>query len=161
MILLCKVHQLKCILAALFVPPPFNSEALRTLLAFQLDNPDLPLIVVDDLNCYMDPVLDKHPPPVTGRKIAQTTLWKFTEEVGWIDPWRGRNPQQKQFFCFSKTHLSLSRIDLCLYTPQMSRLLCNIKYLVRGISDHSPLLVWMLNLTRPCRGPLGNSMPFG
>lgn len=44
---------------------------------------------------------------------------------------------------FSKTHFSLSRIDLCLCTPQTSHLLQDMQYLVRGVSDPSPLLVYL------------------
>lgn len=41
-------------------------------------------------------------------------------------------------------HLSLSRIDLCLCTPLTARLLWDIQYLVRGVSDHSPLVISVL-----------------
>lgn len=94
-ILLCRIYQLKSIIAAVYVPPPFSLEVLRILLTHQLGSPDPPFIVLGDLNCYMDPGLDKHPSPVNGRKMARMALRKFTEEVGWIDPWRDRNPQLK------------------------------------------------------------------
>lgn len=63
------------------------------------------------------------------------------EEVGWIDPWRLRNPLEKQFSCFSKTHMFLSRIDLCLCSTSASQYVEGIQYLPRSISDHSPLLL--------------------
>lgn len=85
-ILLCNVHQLKCIMVALYIQPPYNSEALRTLLAFQLSHPDLPLIIVGDLNCYMDPILDKHPPPVNGRKVALNGIAEVCRGSGMVGP---------------------------------------------------------------------------
>lgn len=118
----------------------FNAAVLRVLLLYQLGNPDVPLILVGDLNGILDPVLDKHPPPLIGLRGIRPTLLKFIEEVGWIHPWHFHNPQQKQF-CFSKNHSSLSRIDLCLCTPSASPLTADIQYLTRGISDHSPLLI--------------------
>lgn len=69
-ILLCRIYQLKCILAALYIQPPFNSEVLRTLLAYWLSSPDIHVIMVGDFNCFMDPALDKYPLLVAGRKIA-------------------------------------------------------------------------------------------
>lgn len=58
---LCIRFQLTCILAAIYIPPPYNS-VLRILLTYQLGNPDDTLILVGDLNCFLDPVLDRHPP---------------------------------------------------------------------------------------------------
>lgn len=69
-ILLCRIYQLKCIIDARYVPPPFGLEVLRTVLSYQLGSPAVPLIVLGDLNCYMDPALDTHSPPANGRIIA-------------------------------------------------------------------------------------------
>lgn len=44
---------------------------------------------------------------------------------------------------YSKTHISLSRIDLCLCTSSVVPLLEDIQYGVWGISDHSPILVFL------------------
>lgn len=89
-IILCKIHNLKCILAAIYVPPPFTTEVLRLILTYQLGHPDVPLIILGNLNCYMDPVLNKYPPPMASRTRARMALQKFTEEFGWLDPWRSR-----------------------------------------------------------------------
>lgn len=63
-ILFCCIFLVKCILACVYIPPPFNSAVLRVILTYQLCNPEIPLFIVRDLNCYLDPSLDKHTPGV-------------------------------------------------------------------------------------------------
>lgn len=58
---------------------------LRAVLEFQLGQPDVPLYILRDFNCYLDPQLDKHPPMVPGRGVCRTALRKLVEDVGWID----------------------------------------------------------------------------
>lgn len=96
-----------------------------------------PLYILGDFNCFLDHSLDKHPPVVQGRGTYHTALKKLVEEVGWTDPWRGKTPGEKQFLCFCKSHLLLLCIDLCSITA--TRYVSEIKYALRGISDHSPL----------------------
>lgn len=88
MFLVCRVSQLTFILAAVYIPPPFNPIVLRTLLTFQLANPRTPLIIVGDLNGIIYPTLDRYPPPIGGPTRTKPALEKFMEEEGWTDPWR-------------------------------------------------------------------------
>lgn len=60
------------------------------VLEFQLGHPNVPLYILGDFNCYLDPSLDKHPPRTGGRALHRTALKKIVEEVGGIDPWRGK-----------------------------------------------------------------------
>lgn len=112
--LLCRLYTLKCILAFVYIPPPYDNQTLRALLEFQIKHHEVPLFVLGDFNCYTDPVLDKHPPVINSRGTKRTALKKLIDEVGWKDPWRSKYPGLKQFSCFSKSHSSLSRMDLCI-----------------------------------------------
>lgn len=114
--LLCRLFQVTCILAAVYVPPLFTATVLRILLSYQLSNSNIPLILVGDVNGVLDPVLDKHPSLTMGLQHTRSPLLKFTEEVGWIDPWCFRNPKQKQFSCFSKTLIPLEDRSMFMYT---------------------------------------------
>lgn len=93
-----------------------------------------------DFNGYLDPRMDIHPPaqPPLGSKGNILSL--LLQEVGWIDVWRTKYPTTKQFSCFSKTHGSLSRIGLCVGSPQLLAMVTRVEYFPRGVSDHSPLL---------------------
>lgn len=56
-------------------------------------------------------------------------------------PGESETQQKRQFSCFSKTLLSLSRIDICLCMTSASQHIEEVQYLTRSISDHSPLAV--------------------
>lgn len=122
MILLCRFYQVKCILAAVYVTPPFITAVLRALLTYQLGNPETIDPSGGPLLCFR-PRLEKKIPPMVGLRLPRTMLQTFIEEVGWVDPWHRRNPQQKQFSYFSKLHYSLSTIDLCVCTTTASLLI--------------------------------------
>lgn len=84
--LLCRLFTLKCILAFIYVPPPYNNYILRALVEYQVKYPEVPLYAFGDFNGYIDQSLDKHPPVTGGRGVNRTALRKFIEEVGWKDP---------------------------------------------------------------------------
>lgn len=102
-----------------------------------------------DFNCYIDHNLDKLPPVTTVQGAHRTALRNFMEEVDWIDPWRNVHPGERIFSCFSKMHASLSRIDLCLCSPMVERYVSDITYALRGILDHSSILVSTMSTSQP------------
>lgn len=116
--LYCKLYTITLILAFVYIPP-FSREVLQLLQSYLANKPDTPVIVMGDFNCYLDPKLDRHPPISSPRGGRGTALSRLMAEMGWIDIRRIRNPDSKQFSCFSKTHGSLSHIDLCVGTPNM------------------------------------------
>lgn len=139
----CKVYTLTLIIAFIYIPPPFSREVLQLLLMYLAGKPDVPLLIMGDLNCYLDPKLDRHPPVHSPGGGRGTALSRLVTELGWTDFWRIRNPNTKQFSCFSKTHGSLSRIDLSIGTPNLLEYISKIEYFPRGVSDHSPVAVWL------------------
>lgn len=64
-----------------------------------------------------------------------TAVKKFMDEVGWLDLWCGKHPDEKKFSWFC----SLSSTDLCLFAAD--RYILKVNYALRNISDHSPLIV--------------------
>lgn len=57
----CHFGILICVLACVYIPPPFDARVLRLLLEFLEGKPDLPLLLVGDINSWLAPALDKHP----------------------------------------------------------------------------------------------------
>lgn len=41
----CKVYWVECILAMVYIPPPFSMAILRELVAFVLAKPDIPIYI--------------------------------------------------------------------------------------------------------------------
>lgn len=74
----CQLFTMQCIIALVYIPPPFSREVLQILLAYLLDKPDVPLLLMGDFNCYLHPHLDKHPSINTGSS-DRGTLKIFTK----------------------------------------------------------------------------------
>lgn len=101
-------------------------------------------MILGDFNSYLDPRLDRHPPvqpPLGGRG---TILSCLLMEVGWTDVWQLKYPTTKQFSCFSKTHGSVSRIELCVGSSHILNLVNKVGYFPREISDHFPMVVHLI-----------------
>lgn len=91
----CQLYALRYIIAVVYTPPPFSREVLQTLLVHLLDKPDQPLLLIGDFNGYLHPRLDKFPSSTVGNVDRGTILYKFMQEVGWIDLWQANYPHEK------------------------------------------------------------------
>ena len=140
----CKMGNLICVIACVYIPPPFTAAVLRLLLSFLDGRPDVPLLVLGDFNCCLDQVADRHPAPRPSALARSTPLARLLQEVGWVDIWRHRNPGGRQFTCFSKTHGCLSRIDLGVGNLSMLPLIADLSHRPRSVSDHSALVIQLL-----------------
>lgn len=74
------------------------------------------LIFVGDLNCVINPVLDRSNPKSTNLTIKAKLVSAFMDQIGSVYPWRGFFPQSKSFSVFTSVHHSNSRIDYFLLT---------------------------------------------
>lgn len=83
----CKLYTLTLLLAFICIPPPFSRDVLQLLLSYLASKPDIPVLIMGDFNCYLDPRLDRHPP----RGGRGTALSRLLSEVGWADFWHTRN----------------------------------------------------------------------
>lgn len=108
--LFCNIEGRDCILASVYIPPPFSTEILSELLSFIADKPGVPVIVMGDFNMAMDNCLDRLPTRVVSGGVSRGPLLQFCNEVGWVDIWRKWHPDVKQYSCHSRTHATLSRI---------------------------------------------------
>jgi len=99
------------------------------------------LIFGGDLNCVIDPVLDRS----SSRTITPTSMSKsiveFMSKNGCVDPWRFCNPQNKEFSFFSQAHQSYSRIDYFFIDSSLISKVKSVSYHAIVISDHAPLNV--------------------
>lgn len=55
----CNVEGLECILANVYIPPPFSAEVPNILAGFLARHPNVPALVLGDFNNYLNPQLDK------------------------------------------------------------------------------------------------------
>lgn len=84
----CKLFTLTCVLAVVYILPPFSTMVLRELVAFLLDKPRALLFILGDLNGVLNSILDRHPPLPLGPSPRGTPLSRFLAEMSWVDIWR-------------------------------------------------------------------------
>lgn len=104
------------------------------------DKQGVPVIVAGDFNMIMDKSLDRFPQRVPANGTPGGPLFRSCEETGLVDIWRRWYPRVKQYSCHSRFYSTLSRIDLILCNEEALKIVEEIDYKPRGISDHSPIV---------------------
>ena len=138
-----------CVIANIYIPPPFTLTVLQCLARFMAKHPQLPVYVLGDLNSAMDISLDIYKKFSPQGHREYTLLSRFVTELGLVDLWRCKNPLHAQFSCHSLTHSTLSRIDFALGNDLTLSFDPVVTYLARGLSDHSPVQL-SLDLRKTC-----------
>lgn len=69
-LLFCKLNGLVCIIASIYIPPPFSTAPLRNLAQFTALHPDVPVLVLGDYNNTLDNSQDKM--SLISRVVRQT-----------------------------------------------------------------------------------------
>ena len=64
--ILCSLYGTKCILAGLYIPPPYSSSLLKVLADYVAKYPGVPAMVLGDFNNYLDYTKDKLISRLTG-----------------------------------------------------------------------------------------------
>lgn len=125
-------------LVNVYIPPPFVSTILYTILTkhapFQLHH----IVLGGDFNAILDSTLDtsnlfRNDPP-------ELATWADT--FGLQEIWRWKHPGDRMYSHVSATHRSGSRIDLMFVTASV--LSHVVSYLPEGLSDHSPLELYVI-----------------
>ena len=98
-----------------------------------------PAILVGDWNSGQ-PYLDE-----AGATLYAAREFARLSEMGWVDAWRSRNPDGREFTWYSKPHGNGFRIDHAFVSPALAPHLLDARYdhstRESGASDHSALVV--------------------
>ena len=127
--------------------PNFDNALLRSLTACWAKSHVLTptfLILGGDLNCAIDPSLDRSSPSTMARSFSD-----FMSLNGLADPWRYNNPQSRDYSFFSHVHHSFSRIDYFFIDHKLLPKVTSSEYLPIIISDHGPLTLDISLSTQP------------
>lgn len=87
------------------------------------------------MNCAIDAQFDRSKPQAQMAKA----LHDFMSSNGYVDPWRFRNPNRRQYSFYSHVDQTFSRID---YFPVDARLMpkvTDVSYHPIIVSDHAPI----------------------
>lgn len=132
----CLLDGREFVIANIYILPPSKLEILYYLLEYMENKTGIPLILVGDFNTVLDSRQDRLPSGTRTGRAMEGRLKQFLEKVGWCDLWRIRNPNVRQYSCYSGTHYTLSRIDLAIGNKEAHPLVHKIDYGPRGLSDH-------------------------
>lgn len=97
------------------------------------------LIFGGDMNCVIDPTLDRSNPRTLTPSSMSKSLSCFMSDNGCVDPWRFHNPKAKKYSFFSHVHQSFSWIDYYFIDATLISKVLHADYHPIVISDHAPL----------------------
>lgn len=104
-------NDVKTVLVNLYAPNWDDEAFFQKIISLLPDLNTHRLILGGDLNCTMNPSLDKssfkYNPP---NKMAKS-ITSFMNQIGGTDPWRFHHPNEKQFSFYSPVHKTFTRID--------------------------------------------------
>lgn len=111
------------------------------------------LILGGDLNCCLDPILDRSSNNPSTVNRSACTINGFLSNFGVCDIWQFLHPDVKEFSFFSSVHHTYSRIDYFLVNNQLLPYVSACEYQPIVISDHSPMMLSLLlpGLTPSCK----------
>lgn len=134
--ILCRVPVL---LVNIYAPNFDNVDFANDLLGKLPSLNSHRLILGGDLNCVIDPALDRSSSRVISPSAMATSFSDFLLQNGCVDPWRFRNPRAREYSFFSPVHHSYSRIDYLFIDRALLPDVSSSEYLPIVISDHGPL----------------------
>ena len=98
--------------------PQFYNNIFPTLASLRGD-----IIIGGDFNCALNPDFDRNGNQVSSHNQSRKIILNFMEELGLCDVWRERNPDKREFSCYSTTHKTFSRLDFFLFSTKCEKLL--------------------------------------
>lgn len=57
-----------------------------------------------DYNCTLNPNIDRDGNQASSHNHSREIILNFMDELGLCDVWRERNPDKREFSCYSATH---------------------------------------------------------
>lgn len=98
------------------------------------------LIFAGDLNCVMDPRLDRSSTNNNAAEMAKI-FFSFMQQNGCVDPWRFLNPSTRQFSFYSHVHHSFFRLDYFFIDSLFVSKIEKVDYSAIVVSDHALVLI--------------------
>ena len=135
-----QVYDIPFVILGIYNPPPATLSVIKEAMLFASLYPEALVLCLGDFNLLWDPLVDRHGPPLK-RTRKPLMFRELGEEFGWRDLWRMLNPQTRAYSWAIPGRGCLSRIDLALENDKIISRVVSVEYLIRGVSDHSPLLV--------------------
>ncbi|KAJ0022356.1 hypothetical protein NQD34_009846 [Periophthalmus magnuspinnatus] len=130
-----KLYNILVVLVNVYVPNVDDAEFFKRLFSLLPDLNTYHLILGGDLNCWLDPTLDRSSGNPGAVNKSTCLINDFLTDFGICDVWRFLHPNDKEFSFFSQVHHSYSRIDYFLLDNQLIPSVHSCEYQPIVISD--------------------------
>ena len=130
----------------------FFNNLLSMLQNENLDSEDN-IILGGDLNCPLDPLLDKKGGASTKRKSVISFVEDFKSKLDLVDIWRSKNPDAKSFTWSQKSPPVFCRLDYWLISNNLSDFVELTEIIPAVRTDHDAISLELGKLESELKGP--------
>uniref|UniRef100_A0A3B4VKF1 exodeoxyribonuclease III n=1 Tax=Seriola dumerili TaxID=41447 RepID=A0A3B4VKF1_SERDU len=135
------LFNMQVALACIYAPNWDDASFISRLISALPNMNTHRLIFGGDINCVMDPTLDRSSPKSVFPSKMAHALSTFMNEAGCVDPWRFLFPRNKEFSFFSHVHQSCTRIDYFFIDKTLLPFIKKSECSAIVESDHAPVLL--------------------
>lgn len=135
------LYQKPVIFASVYAPNWDDHNFFNSLFSLIPSLNTHTLILGGDMNCVIDPTLDRSSSRAIPPSKMSQTLRTLMDQFGYIDPWRFLNASSRQYSFFSHAHRSFSRIDYFVVDKNIISSLISVQYSPITVSDHSTVIL--------------------
>lgn len=151
-----RLFNTNVLLVNIYAPNWDNGDFFKSVFSTLPDMSSHMLIIGGDLNCWLDPHLDRSSTNPTALSTSARVVRTFMSDYAVSDPWRLFNPSSKVFSFFSPVHHTFTRIDYFLVDDRLLHSISSCSYNPIVISDHAPVTMVVafqaaINLRPPWR----------
>lgn len=129
------VLEIKLALINVYVPPPFQSLVLYSIIDRLASFLPLKILIMGDFINLLDYSLDTSNPA----RVQNPDLAIWAEAAGLSELWRWKHLDVRQYSYLSHVFHSSSRLDMAFANSDLLAWISDGTYLAGGISDHTPL----------------------
>lgn len=135
------LYQIPVVLVCVYAPNWDDVDFMKKLISSLPDLHTHKLIFGGDINCVMDPSLDRSSSRVVMPSKMSQALATFMDQCGCVDPWRFSHPTDRHYSFYSHVHNSYSRIDYFFIDRTLLPTVTSVAYSSIVNSDHSPVIL--------------------
>ena len=110
------------------------------------------IIMGDDFNCPINPLLDKQGRILVARQKIVDRIEEIQEVFNLHDVWRVKNPQTKSFTWSQKSPFIFCRLDYWLISNSLQDSIKDVDIIAAIRTDHSAILLHLQELEECKRG---------
>ena len=130
----------------------FYHTVLQTLVSKNFDDIEN-IIMGGDLNCPLNPIIDKRGGNLIPRQSLIKTIELLQSTLDLHDIWRVKNPTKRSYTWSQSNPLIFSRLDYWLISNSLSDNVCHVDMISAIKTDHSAIVIELQDVEDKVKGP--------